>query len=213
MDDERMDKELDTLLDEARRTYRVPPEPAVNALWQRIETDAFAMPTHAPARRGNDWRFAWRLAAASLVFGAVAGRWSAGIRPAITIQAASSDETASVLPAARPYQKTTEALLGQTAVLLAALGTDRTSASLASNVSDQATQLLGTTRLLLDSPAAADPQMRALLLDLELTLAQVARMQPARTNTELTLINEAVAERDIVPRIRSAVVDLSGSGY
>ena len=207
------DKQLDQLLDEARLSYRVPSEPAPDALWQRIEAEAFVAPAPPLARSGNEWRIAWRLAAASLLFGVLAGRWSAGIRPPMTIQTASSDEVASVLPAARPYQKTTEALLGQTAVLLAALGTDRTSAMLASNVSDQATQLLGTTRLLLDSPAAADPQMRALLLDLELTLAQVARLQPTRTTTELTLINAAVAERDIVPRIRSAVVDLAGGGY
>ena len=145
------------------------------------------------------------------MFGVLAGRWSAGAT--LAAPTPGIDAVASTLAAARPYQKTTEALLGQTAVLLAALGADRTSASLASNVSDQATQLLGTTRLLLDSPAAADPQMHALLLDLELTLAQVARMQPTRTNAELTLINEAVAERDIVPRIRSAVVDLAGGGY
>lgn len=207
------DNRLDQLLDEARATYRVPPASAADALWQRIDAEAFAAPARTPVRRGTEWRIAWRLAAASLVFGVLAGRWSVGIRPSMTIQAAFPDEVASVLPAARPYQKTTEMLLGQTAVLLAALGTDRTSASLVSNVSDQATQLLGTARLLLDSPVAADPQMRALLLDLELTLAQVARMQPTRTNTELTLINEAVAERDIVPRIRSAVVDLAGGGY
>jgi len=206
------DKQLDQLLDKARESYRVPPEPAVEALWQRIDAEAFAAPVAVSTRRGSEWRIAWRLAAASLVFGVIAGRWSAGVRPSITIQAA-TPEVASALPAARPYQKTTEALLGQTAVLLAALGTDRTSATLSANVSDQAMQLLGTTRLLLDSPAAADPQMHALLLDLELTLAQVARLQPARGNTELTRINEAVAERDIVPRIRSAVVDLAGGGY
>lgn len=205
------DTKLDQLLDEARTSYRVLPDVAPEALWQRIEAEVFAAPMHAPVRRSNEWRIAWRLAAASLVFGVIAGRWSAGISSIDPLEPAS--EVASSLPAARPYQKTTEALLGQTAVLLAALGTDRTSAALASNVSDQATQLLGTTRLLLDSPAAADPQMQALLLDLELTLAQVARMQPARTNTELTLINEAVVERDIVPRIRSAVVDLAGGGY
>ena len=203
------DKQLDQLLDEARTTYRVPPEPAVEALWRRIDAEAFATP-ESRTQRGSEWRIAWRLAAASLVFGVLAGRWSVGTRVTEPTQ---QNDVASAQPAARPYKKTTEALLGQTAVLLAALGTDRTSSSLAANVSDQAMQLLGTTRLLLDSPAAADPQMHALLLDLEMTLAQVARLQPARNGTELTMINAAVAERDIVPRIRSAVVDLSGGGY
>ena len=201
------DKQLDQLLEAARESYRMPPEPAVEALWQRIDSEAFSK----PARRSIEWRIASSLAAASLVFGVFAGRWSAGVSS--TPAATATTEVATAMPASRPYQKTTEALLGQTAVLLAALGTDRTSSSLAANVSDQATQLLGTTRLLLDSPAATDPQMHSLLLDLELTLAQVARLQPTRNGSELTLINQAVSERDIVPRIRSAVVDLNGGGY
>ena len=201
------DKQLDQLLEAARESYRVPPEPSVEALWQRIDSEAFAK----PVRRNIEWRIASSLAAASLVFGVLAGRWSAGVTN--TQFASATTEVAMVMPASRPYQKTTEALLGQTEVLLAALGTDRTSSSLAANVSDQATQLLGTTRLLLDSPAATDPQMHSLLLDLELTLAQVARLQPTRNGSELTLINQAVSEREIVPRIRSAVVDLNGGGY
>lgn len=201
------DKHLDQLLEAARESYRMPPEPAVEALWQRIDSEAFSK----PVRRSIEWRIASSLAAASLVFGVLAGRWSAGI--GVTQDVSVPAAMASAQPASRPYQKTTEALLGQTAVLLAALGTDRTSSSLATNVSDQATQLLGTTRLLLDSPAAADPEMHTLLLDLELTLAQVARLHPARSDAELTLINQAVTERDIVPRIRSAVVDRGGGGY
>ena len=77
------DNKLDQLLDEARATYRVPPAPATDALWQRIEAETFAAPAHTaartPARRDNEWRIAWRLAAASLLVGVVAGRWSAGI--------------------------------------------------------------------------------------------------------------------------------------
>lgn len=214
MDDERLDKELDTLLNDARSTYRVPPEPAVNALWQRIEAEAFT--ESRVMQRDHDRRFGgsvWRVAAASLIIGVLAGRWSAGPTVNAADQVAATQAVNTALPVARPYQKTTEELLGQTAVLLAALNTDRTTGSFSTQVSDQATQLLGTTRMLLDSPAGTDPRMRTLLLDLEMTLAQVARLQPTRGETELTLINEAVAERDIVPRIRSAVVDLTGGGY
>jgi hypothetical protein len=38
-------------------------------------------------------------------------------------------------------------------------------------------------------------------------------MQPSRGKTDINLINEAVAQRDIVPRIQSVVVDLSAGGY
>ena len=204
------DKQLDQLLDDAHATYRAAPAPEIEALWQRIDTNVFAAPV--PVRRSTEWRIAWRLAAASLVLGVLAGRWTAGVGGTDLAQTAIAD-AGTALPVSQPYQQATEQLLGQTAVLLTALSTDRTSEALASHVSAQATQLLGTTRFLLDSPAGSDPRMHTLLLDLEMTLAQVARLQPARNGTELTLINEAVVERDIVPRIRSAVVDLNGGGY
>ena len=202
------DHELDQLLEGARESYNVPPEPAVEALWQRIDAEAFV--TGAPVRRGAEWRIAWRLAAASLVFGVVAGRWTAGVGAAPSAEPAMAS---AVLPVSGPYQQTTEELLSRSVVLLSALRSSDASGALAAQMSAQATRMLGTTRLLLDSPAASDPRMHTLLLDLEMTLAQVARLQPARGTTELTLINEAVVERDMVPRIRSAVVDLAGGGY
>jgi hypothetical protein len=63
--------------------------------------------------------------------------------------------------------------------------------------------------LLLDSPVASDPRLRNLLLDLELVLAQVARIEPQRRTDDMVLIQAALDDRDIVPRLRSAVADLS----
>jgi hypothetical protein len=50
------------------------------------------------------------------------------------------------------------------------------------------------------------------LEDLELVLAQVAQLPAAsrRNAAELEIINEALEERDVVPRIRTAVASLSG---
>jgi hypothetical protein len=204
MDDEKLDLKLDELLADARHTYRVPPEPAVDAIWNAVAAEAFAPRTSRMAT----WRAAGMLAAASLVIGVVAGRWSAGGRAAAAAPATQAPVVATV---AGPYQQATEDVLGRAAVLVTALRTSDVHG--APELASQATRLLGSTRLLIDSPAANDPRMRGLLLDLELTLAQIARLQPSRGEAELTLINNAVAERDIVPRIRSAVVDLSVGGY
>lgn len=204
------DHKLDQLLEDARTSYRVPPAPAVEAIWQAVEAEAFA--PRIETRRTLDWRFAGMLAAASLVIGIFGGRWSTSVAPTATMAAAASTE-AGFSQVAGSYQHTTEEVLGRTAVLLAALRSPDSRNVNASQVSDQAQRLLGNVRLLLDSPAAADPQMQTLLLDLELTLAQVARMQPARGESDLTLINDAVAQRDIVPRIRSAVVEMSAGSY
>ncbi|HEY4132485.1 MAG TPA: hypothetical protein VGM50_17875, partial [Gemmatimonadaceae bacterium] len=67
------------------------------------------------------------------------------------------------------------------------------------------------TRLLMDSPAATDPQMQSLLEDLELVLAQIVRLQNDPSRTDLDLINRALEQRDVIPRLRTAVADISAN--
>jgi hypothetical protein len=202
---------LDELLKAARMQYRVPPEPDRERIWSAIESEAFDTAV-TPRRRGFSWAGSWQLAAASLLIGVLAGRYSASgsIAPSLTEPPA---QTASLTSSAKPYQQTTEEVLGRTAVLLTALRSSDLRPNDAGPMSEQATRLLGRVRILIDSPAASDPQMLNLLLDLETTLAQVARMQPSRGTKDINLINEAVAQRDIVPRIQSVVVDLAAGGY
>ena len=69
-----------------------------------------------------------------------------------------------------------------------------------------ARDVLSSTRLLLDSPAGRDPQMRTLFSDLELILAQIVQLSgmPLQAR-ERELIDHAMRDRDLLPRIRSAV--------
>jgi hypothetical protein len=75
----------------------------------------------------------------------------------------------------------------------------------------RAGELLTRTRLLLDSPAANDPTMRNLLEDLELVLAQVVHLENNQSRTELDLINRALEQRDVIPRLRTAAADISAN--
>lgn len=69
-----------------------------------------------------------------------------------------------------------------------------------------ARDVLTSTRLLLDSPAASDPQMRALFTDLELVLAQIVQLSGAPLQAgERELIERAMRDRDLLPRLRSAL--------
>jgi hypothetical protein len=69
-----------------------------------------------------------------------------------------------------------------------------------------ARDVLTSTRLLLDSPAANDPQMRALFTDLELVLAQIVQLSGAPLQAgERELIERAMRDRDLLPRLRSAL--------
>jgi hypothetical protein len=67
-------------------------------------------------------------------------------------------------------------------------------------------QVLGSTRLLIDSPAGNDPQLRALLEDLELVLVQIIQLSGAELGpTDRALIEGALEHSDLLPRIRTAV--------
>jgi hypothetical protein len=110
-----------------------------------------------------------------------------------------------------PYQVATTQYLGQTAALLIAFPTQVRDGRADSRLVAQAADLLTTTRLLLDSPAAADPELRGLLDDLELVLAQIARLRGTRAPAELDLITGTLEQRDVIPRLRSVAADVSSS--
>jgi hypothetical protein len=69
-----------------------------------------------------------------------------------------------------------------------------------------ARDVLSSTRLLIDSPAGRDPQMRALFSDLELILAQLVQISGAPLQAgERELIERSMREHNLLPRLRSAV--------
>jgi hypothetical protein len=69
-----------------------------------------------------------------------------------------------------------------------------------------ARDVLSSTRLLMDSPAGRDPQLRMLFADLELILAQIVQLSGTTLEArERELIDRAMRERDLLPRLRSAV--------
>lgn len=91
--------------------------------------------------------------------------------------------------------------LGRAEVLLTAVS----SGSVDQQLVGWAKDMLTSTQLLLDSPAASDARMQHLLKDLELILAQIATATPnARTDAELDLIHHGIKETDVLPRLRAS---------
>ena len=69
-----------------------------------------------------------------------------------------------------------------------------------------ARDVLSSTRLLMDSPAGRDPQLRMLFSDLELILAQIVQLSGTTLDArDRELIDRAMRDRDLLPRLRSAV--------
>lgn len=201
------EERLNELLDDARRTWPMPPEPDYQAMWGRIEREAFSG-IRPEKSRAPSWRTFSLGLAATLVIGVSLGRLS--MRETAAPAAAVADAaTESATPASNAYDRVASELLGRTVVLLTSLPAEARNVGAGERFSTQATELLTSTRLLLDSPAASDARFKDLLEDLELVLAQLAMLQSGRTRQEIDLITDALEERDVMPRIQSAVARLA----
>jgi hypothetical protein len=122
---------------------------------------------------------------------------------------AAAEPSKTEVALARPYEVETSQYLGQTVALLVSLPTEARAAD--PQFTAKAADLLTRTRLLMDSPAANDPSMRSLLDDLELVLMHAVRLQSTANRTDLDLINRALEQRDVIPRLRSAAADISAN--
>lgn len=197
--------QFDKLLKNAADIYNVPPNNApLNEMWAAIETETFGRRIErAPARRSllaNPWL---RMAAV-LVLGVAIGRGSMvlskpdAVTPAPVV--ATQTDAAS-------YDLTTERYLGQTVALLVGLPKQLQSGRTDSAFTSRARESLATLRLLMDSPAANEPRLRALFEDLELVLVQVVQMPKNGSATDAKLIRQAMQEREVMPRLRDAVAE------
>ncbi len=209
------DEQLDQLLARARESWRAGDEPDHDTLWERIERDHFDRALQSPPSpwRTPNWRVLTAAVAAALVIGAGIGRFTAPDAGGTTPVVAQSDS--SLLPRALqdPMRLTTTEYLGETAALLASLPLHNGGDAVDARFAVDAATLLSTTRLLLDSPTASDPALRALLDDLELVLAQIARLPARRDGEELQFITEAIEARDVVPRLRLAAADYHAEDF
>jgi hypothetical protein len=124
--------------------------------------------------------------------------------PGASTEVASADSAASALYRAAAVQTLVQA----EAVLTAYRGAESTTRDpqAMQQAARWARDVLSSTRLLIDSPAGRDPQMRTLFTDLELVLAQIVQLSGTPLQaSERELIDRAMRDRDLLPRLRSAV--------
>ncbi len=189
------DDRFDRLLREVAQDYHRPPTPPREEMWRAI------VATRAARRqRRGVWHTTLRWGvgiAAVLALGIAIGRFSAGH--------GAGDGGASDRGSGLAYRLAAAQYLTRTEALLTGFRTEtRVGEPAAAQFAAQARDLLGTTRLMLDSPAAADVRLRALLEDLELVLAQIAQL-PARGDLEdVQVITHQLEQRSVLLRLRSA---------
>lgn len=152
------------------------------------------------------WIQAGAAAAAVLALGIGIGRWSTPnptMLPRTTVSAPAPGTSMN----GDAYRVAVAQHLSRTETLLASFRAEAAGGRVDAEVAEWAGQMLTTTRLLIDSPAASDPRLRTLLQDLELVLAQIAalptRSTATTTETEVDLARRAMEEKQLLPRMQT----------
>ncbi len=135
------------------------------------------------------------------------GRFSAAPGARSAPQAAVREPAADLA-----YRLAAAQYLTRTETLLTGFRSESRAGAPSAQFATQARDLLATTRLMLDSPAATDIRLRALLEDLELVLAQIAQLPTSGTGEreEVQVITHALAQRSVLLRLRTATSPAPG---
>ncbi|MEP6779383.1 MAG: hypothetical protein ABJC26_05790 [Gemmatimonadaceae bacterium] len=206
--DQMSDDQFDSLLRDAARSYNEPPAPNVDRMWAAIEQEHF----NTVAPRTQWYANSWIRVAAALILGVGIGRVTLATKATsnpsaqVAVQQPPSVDRSSASGDALPALNAPEAnkYLGETVALLASLQSDSRASRNDTQLVSDAAQLLSTTRFLLDAPTN-DPSVRGLLEDLELVLAQVVQLPNKRSAHDVEIIHQAMEQRDVMPRLRTAV--------
>ena len=194
------DDRLGERLERAAREYHRPPATPREELWARIQAERTRRRSTPRVIALRPW-LRWGLAAAAvLLVGVAIGRFSAsgGHQATADVAAAQAAPDLAYRVAAAQYLTRTEALL-------TGFRSDVRRTAADTQFVEQARELLLTTRLMLGSPVAKSPRMKALLEDLEVVLAQIATLPSGRRSEDARLINEAIEQRSVLLKLRTSV--------
>jgi hypothetical protein len=200
-DEEPLEPELRDLA----RSYHQPPDPPREQIWAAIAARRAAdagRRQRGPLRRAAPWVAG---IAAVLAIGVGIGRLTVR-QPFPPSPAATPAPLAGTAPRtdATAYRVATAEHLGQAEAFLTLFRASVRQGQQETLASSTARQLLATNRLLLDSPAAGNSQLKFLLQDLELVLAQIAQLEPTRRTEDMRLITRGL-EDGMLFRLRAAV--------
>jgi len=197
-----MTDEFDELLRREACRHNVPPERVpLEEMWDGIVARRRERAEQQRRRYGLILR--WGVAAAAvLVVGIAIGRVTAGRRgPAV---ASGNDDPAVAAVAAENYRYAAAEHLDRAEVLLTLFLFDARQGSPAASASTEARELLSMNRLLQGSPASRDPELKALLDELELLLMEIALVAEQRGPGGLELVVRGLRENGTLARLRAA---------
>jgi hypothetical protein len=168
------------------------------------DAQAGKIPGVTPLRR-SPWRLMSLIAAALLLGVALDRMMLSTVETPLATPVAATTAPDSSDPA-RLYRLAAAQTLTQAEALLTAYRASEPRSEGTQQLGRWGRDILSSTRLLIDSPAGTDPQLRALLNDLELVLVQIIQLSGAPLEAaDRELIDKALQDRDLLPRLRTAV--------
>jgi hypothetical protein len=172
-------------------------------MWQRIEAEAFPTSVRSLPRR---WARTLLPLAATLVVGFGLGQVAPPLlrsgAPAQGTLAEGPGNPTSNASQGAPFVGVATDYLERVTALLVTLASESRGGVPVEYSANQARELLATTRLLMDAPQPIEPRLTGLLEDLELVLAQIVQL-PARPGApDVQLIDQALDQRAVIPRLR-----------
>jgi hypothetical protein len=154
-------------------------------------------------RVAGAWGGAGLALAASLVVGIVIGRGSFGPTP---VDEPVARTPRSGLPMA--YRVVLGEHFKEAETVLALFAAESPADA---DLSTAARRLATTTRLLIGSRAGEEPEVRRMLLELEILLAQIAGLVEERDAAERQVVREGLEDTAVLPRLRQMIPQDAGT--
>lgn len=236
---ENREPELEKLVELMKEQHNNPGDVPRDRMWQQIdtarsrtrpeepvETESQVIGHISPWNKDNIWKMV-AATAAVLVIGFFLGRMSGSedvgqspvtIGPVAQNQVPVVPEDPEKTPPIKDpgsnllYSKAAADLFGRADALLTDFKVTPCEKQDLATVPDWAGGMLVQTRLLLNTTVASDPEMKNLLWDLELILAQIVGLNQNNCVRDMAWIHDAMAQKSTLQRLRQMQPDKMAQG-
>ncbi len=200
------DERFEEFLKQAAREYNAPPETPRAEMWARIDEARAKRRGERDLKRGSRPWVHWAAGiAAVLLLGIGIGRLAVPDEEIAEAGAIAAGVDEPLEEDNLIFRIVATEYLANADAFLALFRMEARAGQADAEVAAWARDLVTTARLMMDSPAADDPNFRELLEDLELILVQISQYASHQSTEELELIEEGLEERSVQLRLQAAL--------
>jgi hypothetical protein len=197
------DDKFEEFLKREAQAYNAPPPTPREEIWAAIDVARRIDPSRRTGPRIPQW-LAWGVGiAALLVLSFALGRMSGGFGAPVTEPPLAQAPDTATSGTNLVYEVAATDYLQRIDAFLMLFRSEAQAGRADAEVGEWARDLLSMARLMMDSPAGDDPQLRGLFEDLEVILVQITQYTSQQDETELEMIQEGLDTREVIVRLRA----------